>query len=166
MRSRKTRTQEIESDDSNTMMPVMSLMIVLIPFLVGNVAFLQLEAIEVHSPGLGQSEAAIAKKLRSYITQLSVKTDQYSLELMDEETGATVRTEHSSTGKAGRSSMMGALQAFRQEYPKMNTILVSVDSAVTYREVTKVFEKLRMLNHDVAEKAKVNIVLLPKEMLQ
>jgi hypothetical protein len=138
-------------EDGNALLPVMSLMLILIPLLIGKVAFTQFRLIEARTPGMSQNDEPVdlndpeKKSTRNVIVNFSIKQNELNLDLVDEDTGDTITNKNLkvSENKTKSKEMMTWLMGTKNEYKKLNTLMVSVDPNVVYSQMSQIFSDIR-----------------------
>ncbi len=161
--SRKNNSNE---DDTNlSLLPIMSLLVILIPLLIGNVAFFHLRSIEVNSPSVSTNEPVIpsgeTNKDRQVVIQLSVSVQKYSFELIDEDTGEPIsKLEIPTDGGKEIKTISQKLFNVKKTYPKLDTILVSVEKNVKYKTLVTILDKCKTPNGTQVEPFKLVIIPL------
>lgn len=127
-------------------MPIMSLMLILIPLLVGNIAFFHIKSIEINTPGISTEDdlpqpRAMNDKDRVVMLQLSVTRESYLMELIDEETGAILNEANLKPDSDGLSALQKGLFTFATRFPKLDTVLITVEEDVRYDGLVSVLER-------------------------
>jgi len=161
------RFRDTEQSDEH-MLPIMSLMLILIPFLVGNVAFLKLKSISVSTPGISEDIALQqTKKTRNVIVQMNISLRGYKMDLLDEDTGDTIQSIMVRRNQRGHDQVQSVLARMKIQHPKLSTLLVSVDQVVNYKQLVSILDRAKF-PFGAAKLANgknppvLNIVLLPK----
>jgi len=156
--------------DDGALMPIMSLMVILIPLLIGNIAFFHLKAIEVNVPGNSSAAPAQApsKATQKVIAHLTVDAESLLLNLVDENSGKVVETFTMRIKNDGLPALSRKLAAMRGEYQRLDLLMVSADKAVKYDKLMSVLNYAtqpegRATDVAVAKKNPFNVVLVPKE---
>jgi len=150
------------------LLPMMSLMLILIPFLVGNVAFYQLKAVSVTTPGLAQNDSPPPPATRNVIVQIHISNSATKLSLIDEDSADTIKSWKFGRNSSSFTDMVPKrLTLLKRRYLKLSTILVSVDQKVDYKHLVSVLEKCKVSVDEKklatgAKSNKFNIVILPK----
>lgn len=156
--------------DDGALMPIMSLMVILIPLLIGNIAFFHLKAIEVNVPGNAAAapEQAPSKATQKVIAHLTVDAENLLLNLVDENSGKVVETFTMRVKNEGLPALSRKLAAMRSEYQRLDLLMVSADKAVKYDKLMAVLNfatqpEARATDVSVAKRSPFNVVLVPKE---
>lgn len=167
---KRDRKKKITFDDSSTMMPIMSLLVILIPLLIGNIAFFHFKSIEVTTPSLSSDPIepevpdAEKNKERNVILQLSMKVEQYAFDLIDEDTGDVISTLFIRPRKKDIKTIRTKLLNVKRTFPKLNTILVSVEEDVRYSGLVAVLDQCKFLPPEEGEEPvkSLKLVLIPR----
>lgn len=128
----------------DTMLPIMALMLILIPMLVGNIAFFHLNSIEVSTPGVSNEPdmplppPPKADKDRVVMLQLHVSKSTYLLELIDEDSGEPIFALNMAPGKKSLVKLQKTVAKTRQQFPKLDTVLITVEDDVPYEGMVHV----------------------------
>jgi len=170
--SQKAKSRKVNFDDSSTMMPIMSLLIILIPLLISNIAFFHFRTIEVNTPSISsepfEPDVPIAQKSkeRRVILQLSINVQRSLFELIDEDTGDVIATLLIKPKARDLASLETKLLNVKRTYPKLDTVLVSVEENVRYKNLVSVLDKCGFANTEVKEGEKketpLKLVLIPQ----
>ena len=168
-RSRWQRRQE-EGDDEISLLPIMSLLIILIPFLVGNVAFMHLKSVSVSTPGSSTSgEQVQEEKDRNVIVRVRVAQGVIDFQMLDEDSAQVVWENKVPMRSAGYEGQVSSyIQRIVATYAKFKTVLVQVDDDLHYGSLVTLMDSLSWSQEAQQESAKqrqVNVVLLPRGVI-
>jgi len=151
------------------MLSFMSLLLMLIPVLIGNLAFYQFKTIELNVPGMAQpsendqvakEEEKKPQKLENVVLQLNINEQDFGLELINEDTGESVKKENFKGDEKGQTDVYDKVIAYRKEYKKLTTILINVDNKIPYEKLVGVLDSLKKTNPEFKES--LLFVLTPK----
>lgn len=170
------------SDDMDAMLPFMSLLLIIIPLLIGNVAFFHFKSIEVTIPGVSDPattppEPPTPNAEKKVTARLLIESRLMQFDLLDEETAEPIEKVTGPVTSEKAKEFFEKLKNFKNTYPKLETLMVNVYERVLYEQLATVLEVLRSpidiseVNLDesartLAEKQgnkfKFNIVMLPR----
>ena len=150
------------------MLPIMSLMLILIPFLVGNVAFVQLKTVPVSTPGASNPEQMTPekKKTQAVMAKLDISNNKLLVQLLNEDTGDTIQKFNIDNNEPGVKQLKNVVATWKSQYLKLDSLLVSIEENVPYKKIVDALEKVKFpygskaINGNPAPK--MSVVILPK----
>jgi len=152
-------------DEIDPMLPFMSLLLIIIPVLIGNIAFYHFKSIEVNVPGINQNEnkpdqsKEITKADDAVILQLRIDTNQLILTLLNEGNGQTVNEENITNKEEDLEKIQGMVSKLQEKYHKLDTVLVSIDKTIKYEDVVKI---LNHFTETTGTQKKMTLVIMPQ----
>jgi biopolymer transport protein ExbD len=165
----KFMKKEVEEVDA--ILPFMSLLLIIIPVLISNVAFFHFKAIAISAPGVSDNSSSPDEpqenpnKEKNVMAQLRIEPGKVQLEVIDESNGETIKKVTEGLSEAGGKKIWGELQGFKREYPKLNSLLIRSHRKIEYEKVVTVFDELKqpfaISNENPEKQFKFNIVILP-----
>lgn len=172
---------ERPADEMDAMLPFMSLLLIIIPLLIGNVAFFHFKSIEVSVPGVSDPDSAPppppATAEKKVTARLLIETGKMQFDLLDEETAEPIEKVVGEVTREKALEFFEKLKTFKNTYPKLETLMVNIYEQVMYESMAMVLEVMRSpidiaeINLDEAARAlaekqgnrfKFNIVMLPR----
>jgi biopolymer transport protein ExbD len=147
------------------MVPIMNMFLVLIPFLLISSSFLHLKAINTSVPVKSNSSAEVAPDqsevsltLMVSLTQSTIDVKPTAAELTDSELSALdfaiKRQDDSNDAFAEFTERLALL---KQQYPKSDTLILSPENSVPYKDMVKLMDAARGLAMEEPLFAKVVI---------
>lgn len=153
-------------DGDSNLLPIMSLMLILIPFLVGQVAFMHLKSISINTPGASSSEELEEDpKEKSVVIQLDVYHQKYQVQLLEESSGNPIAVTDLVAGSQAQQRLFALLQQWRRYYPKLKILLVNIDSSILYQDMVRVLDTCRKPIELAGQSTpfKFKVIVVPKE---
>jgi len=127
-----------EEQDDN-LMPIMSLMIILIPMLIGNMAFFKLRAIDALIPSLEPEEKVEKPKSeQNVVVHLKLYDGRLTFDLVDSDDGSNIQRYIYEEGVNKIEDLQYQIEQLRDSYAKLDTCLVEVDRNLSFQWVTHV----------------------------
>jgi biopolymer transport protein ExbD len=158
-------------EEVDAILPFMSLLLIIIPVLISNVAFFHFKAISISAPGVSQNQDDSPPpenkpdKSKNIMAQLKLDPKRIHLELIDESDGSTMKKFKESIGAEGSRRILEVLKKYKERYPKLETLLITSHSSIDYENVVTVFDELKqpfvVSQSDPEKQFKFNIVILP-----
>jgi hypothetical protein len=143
----KARFAKKEVEEIDAILPFMSLLIIIIPLLLSNLAFYHFKVIETSFPGASDPSTSDAtptpNKDKLVMAQLLIESDKAVLKILDESNGSTIKEQKESSDKKGAISLFEILKSFKKEYPKLDTILVTTQAEVKYDSLIQVLDPFK-----------------------
>lgn len=138
--------KDIEEIDA--ILPFMSLLIIIIPLLLSNLAFYHFRVIETSFPGASDpdqtSEATPQKKKeKNVMAQLFIEPEKTILKVLDETDGSTVKKVVTKSDKSGARKIFDTLKGFKAEFKKLDTVIVTTHEEVTYNGLIQVLDPIK-----------------------
>ncbi len=168
-------------EDMDAMLPFMSLLLIIIPVLIGNVAFNHLRSIELSTPGVAepnpnQDQVVDEKKEKMITAKLLIEPDQMLLEMIDEETANVEAKLQKPVTAESAKEMFEMVRKYKDQYPKLDVVMININQKVTYEKIVTVLDEIKkpikvdeLPNLGEKEKALIkdgnyyfNLVMLPK----
>ncbi|HLE13015.1 MAG: hypothetical protein A2504_17630 [Bdellovibrionales bacterium RIFOXYD12_FULL_39_22] len=164
---KRVKFQKPDQDEGDLMLPFMSLLLIIIPVLITNVAFYHFKALSVNIPGLSKSEekpeeAVKPDKEKSYVLQLTISEASLDLELIDEDSGESLQKETAANNESAAETIWRKVIEFRTAHKKLNSMLVSVEPNVTYERMVKILEQCKKPDSAALITEELLLVLMPK----
>jgi hypothetical protein len=126
-------------DPGDSMLPVMSLMVILIPMLIGNMAFFQLRAIDLLVPSTEVVEEEKKDKLeQNVVVHLKIYDGRLLFDLVDADDGSNIKRYTYEQGVNKIEDLQYQIERLRDEYAKLDTCLVEIDVGLGFDWVTHV----------------------------
>ncbi len=157
---------EREGQEVDALLPIMSLLLILIPVLVGNMAFYQLHSVSVNTPGVSKEEKidpnTLDKAKVKVMLKLKIEKESFDVELLDENSGNQIIQKNIERDRTGIVYLKRELTKLADEYKKLDVVLL-----YSYREL-KYGELLPILDEGVKTVTKKNgkpvfkIVIVPE----
>ncbi|OFZ49772.1 MAG: hypothetical protein A2381_18150 [Bdellovibrionales bacterium RIFOXYB1_FULL_37_110] len=152
-------------DELDPMLPFMSLLLIIIPVLIGNIAFYHFKSIEVNIPGINQDKnkpeqlKEASKMDEKVILQLRVDSDKLIFTLLNETDGQTVSEENIANKEEEFNKIQTMILKLQEKYHKLDTTLVSIDKKIRYEDVVKILNHFtEIANHQ----KKMTLVIMPQ----
>lgn len=169
-----------EDEKMDALLPFLSLLLIIIPILIGNISFSELNSIELSTP--------LEKKIISIknsqnpntliMARLIVEPKVMLLEMIDEKSTKVIERVKKSASSEGAKDVFSQMQKFKGLYPKFEIILVNIHKDVTYEKVVTILDQIkkpistntnfnlgsRELNSNNKDTFSFNFVMLPKLM--
>lgn len=180
MKSRFTKKVDEEMD---AMLPFMSLLLIIIPVLIGNVAFNHLRSIELSTPGVAepnpnQPVVEEEKKEKMITAKLLIEPEAMLLEMIDEETANVEAKLQKPVNTESAKEMFAMIRKYKEQYPKLDVVMVNINQNVNYEKIVTVLDEIKKpIKVDelpsLSEKDKAiikdgnyyfNLVMLPKTL--
>lgn len=176
----KNRFRMKREEDMDAMLPFMSLLLIIIPVLIGNVAFNQLRSIELSTPGVSEPSTSQpeeeTKKPKMITAKLIIEPNTMLLELIDEETANVEEKLQKDVSGEGAKEMFALIRKYKDQYPKLDVVMVNIHQDVTYDKIVQVLDEIKkpikvdeLKGVDDKDKAIIkdgsyyfNLVMLPK----
>lgn len=180
---------KIPEDDSDPMLPFMSLLLIIIPVLIGNIAFYHFKAIELNTPGVSKNENSNEdvipeeedknKDVKAIIKTNINTVTEIELELINEDTGDTLEiksfplTPDMNEGEEEVERVIAqineVIQSYKKLYPRLDAMLLSIDRSLNYQDIlpmisilqSSIEEKKRDEGDGVDVKKILTMVLIP-----
>jgi biopolymer transport protein ExbD len=169
-------------DDMDAMLPFMSLLLIIIPVLIGNVAFNNLRSIELSTPGVSEPNPnqpppeEDLKKDKMITAKLLIEPNAMLLEMIDEETANVEAKLQKPVDTASAKEMFQMIRKYKEQYPKLDVVMVNINKDVTYDKIVSVLDEIKkpikvneLASLDEKDKAIIkdgnyyfNLVMLPK----
>jgi len=152
-------------DELDPMLPFMSLLLIIIPVLIGNIAFYHFKSIEINVPGINQDKnkpdqlKEASKVDEKVILQLRVDSDKIIFTLLNEADGQTVSEENIENKEEELKKIQIMVSKLQEKYHKLDTTLVSIDKKIRYEDVIKI---LNHFSETTSEQKKMTLVIMPQ----
>lgn len=136
-----------ELEEVDAILPFMSLLIIIIPLLLSNLAFYHFKVIETSFPGASDPNTATEEptpnKKKMVMAKLLIEPGMVQLDILDESDGSSLKKERKSPSKEGGKELFELLKAYREKYPKLDTILVTTHEEVIYESLTNILHEFK-----------------------
>lgn len=153
--------------EPDTLLPVLSLMLILIPVLIGKMTFSQLRITEVEVPDR-TGAAALNPETRPpagdavVVAYLSLGLAEHLTEAVEEKTGERLSRLRLFTGDGAPALIRTELRRLQKRYRTLDTVLVTAAPSLPYEKVIAI---LAALQGDLSEPGMnlrpLRVVLLP-----
>jgi len=158
-----------EPQEGDVLLPIMSLMLILIPVLVGNMAFYHLHSIRVNTPAADSGESAPPPKPKKseqkVMAKLQVDSEIFTLELIDEDTGNILINRPIRRGKHGIIDLRDELITMSKEYNKLDILLLSSYSGLKYEQLLTILDEgIKSIMNEKTNKPAIKVVIVPEEV--
>lgn len=151
----KQRFFKKDLEEVDAILPFMSLLIIIIPLLLSNLAFYHFKVIQASYPGASdpnQAEApAPTKKEKMVMAQLLIEPNVIQLEVLDEDDGSSIKKVRKEANTSNGKDLFNILKDFRTEYPKLDTILVTTHVDVIYDSLVNILHEFKQVIPKVGE---------------
>ncbi len=169
MSSDRWKRRASGEEEELSLLPIMSLLIILIPFLVGNVAFFHLKSVTVSTPGSSSSSEVVQEeKDRNVLVRVKVAHGIIDFQMLDEDSASIVWERKVPMKSAEYEGELSSyIHRIVTSYDKFKTVIVQVDDDLQYGSLVKLMSSL---SWDKAPEApggerQVNVVLLPRGVI-
>ena len=144
----KSKFSVKRDEEMDAMLPFMSLLLIIIPVLIGNVAFNHLRSIELSTPGVSepnpnQPPPEETKKDKMITAKLLIEPEVMLLEMIDEETANVEAKLQKPVDGASAKEMFEMIRKFKDQYPKLDVVMVNVNQNVTYEKIVTVLDEIK-----------------------
>ncbi len=161
-----------EMEEVDAILPFMSLLIIIIPMLLSNLAFYHFRVVETSVPGASPAnpeQQEIPKKVnKSKLVTAQVHIDhrKTTLNILDEDNGAAVLKRKADSTLEGATKILGLLEKIKAKYKKLETVLVTTKDDVIYEKLVRILEGLKKpllgVDEEYPEKEfRFKVVMLP-----
>ncbi|MBN2693616.1 hypothetical protein JXR93_03050 [bacterium] len=133
-----------DQEDVDVLLPVMSLLLILIPVLVGNMAFYHLHSVSVNTPGASVNEENSTPQKKSemkVMLRVKVASENFIIDLLNEDTGDSIYNKDIVRDRNGIVSMRKELKRLHEEYKKLDVILLSSYKELKYGELLPILDE-------------------------
>jgi hypothetical protein len=153
-------------EDIDVLLPIMSLLLILIPVLVGNMAFYQLHAVRVNTPGVSKemiNPDTLDKKTVKVMLKLRISEEIFEIELLDENSGNVIIKKEITRDRTGIVYLKKELKKLSKEYEKLDVILLYSHKKLKYGELLPILDEgIRTVVKENGKSA-FKIVIIPEE---
>lgn len=167
-------------EEMDAMLPFMSLLLIIIPVLIGNVAFNNLRSIELSTPGVSepseQTPPVEEKKEKLITAKLLIEPNVMLLEMIDEETANVEDKIQKEVTTEAAKEMFEMIKKYKEKYHKLDVVMINIFQDVNYKKIVTVLDEIKkpipvtdLPYLDSKEKAILkdgnyyfNLVMLPK----
>lgn len=158
-----TKAQE----DVDVLLPIMSLLLILIPVLVGNMAFYQLHSVSVNTPGVSKNENidpdTLDKQTVKVMLKLRIEKEVFNVELLDENSGNIIIKKEIARDRTGVIYLKRELKQLAVDYKKLDVVLLYSYQGLKYGELLPILDEgIRTVVKDDG-KSVFKIVIVPEE---
>ena len=153
-----------EEAETTSLMPILSLMLILIPILVGNIAFSSLRAFrgQVPDQSVRNEQSSPLSKDTKPIFLIRLEAAQLRLTVIDESTGVTIEEnllDRNSTQKELSDSIKGLVGTYQES----DTVLIKAERKTPYTTLISTISTFE--NQLAKENKKMKLVVLPLERI-
>jgi len=156
-----------EADDIDVMLPIMSLMLILIPVLVGNMAFYHFHSIQVNTPAVSSDAPApedTKKSEQKVMGRLRITDAIFRLELLDEDSGAVLIRKEMKRDRTGIVHLRKEITEMRESYKKLDVVLLSSYRDLRYEELLNILDEgIKSIIDEKTKKSLIKVVIVPLE---
>jgi len=154
-------------EDVDVLLPIMSLLLILIPVLVGNMAFYQLHSVSVKTPGVSQEQQmnpdTLDKKTVKVMLKLRIGEKLFKVELLDENSGNNIFKKDIERDRTGVIYLKRELTRLSKEYKKLDVVLLYSHTGLKYGELLPILDEgIRTVVKEDGKSA-FKIVIVPEE---
>lgn len=153
--------QPAESITDLNLLPILSLMMILIPLLIGKTAFFDLVSLEVEIPNI-RPASEVPDSQRTVLLRLTVNPFDQVIEIIDEESGVILNSMNYPTTDHGSELMANSLANYRSRYPRLDTAVVAVDATAKYKRLVDALQSFSVQN---ASQSALKVVVIPNRGL-
>lgn len=138
-----------QTSEMDAMLPFMSMLLIIIPILIGNISFFQLKSIEFSIPGLSEPQEDTppppppSDSERKVMSQLTISESAVTLELRDEETAEVINRDKLSATAENATKLWERIVEYKNKFIKLDMMLVNVQEDTPYDVVAQVIEKVK-----------------------
>lgn len=134
-----------QAEQGDNLMPIMSLMIILIPLLIGNMAFFKLRALDILIPGEveEQEQKEKDKSEQKVVVHLKIYDGRLIFDLVNSEDGSNIKRFTYEEGINKIDDLQYKIENLRDEYAKLDTCLVEVDVGLGFDWITHVLAAIK-----------------------
>jgi|GEM_PF-5822104 len=141
---KKRKFSKRKQEEVDAILPFMSLLIIIIPLLLSNLAFYHFRIIETSRPGASDPDQAQTEikpdKERKITAKLLIEPKISHLEFLDESDGRTLKDLKRSSDKAGAIDLFEYLQKIKKRFPKLNTVMITTHVDVIYEKMVNILD--------------------------
>lgn len=130
--------RNLEADLNIT--PVMNIFVILIPFLLLTATFVRIAIIELSLPSVETQDSTNLEELKD-LTLLMVTISLDGFEIKTSEKDFPVIPNHS--GGFDYDRLTVRLAKIKEQYPKLNDVLISPDDNIRYQVIVNVLDRCR-----------------------
>lgn len=153
-------------EDIDVLLPVMSLLLILIPVLVGNMAFYHLHSVSVNTPSAAVTEEINTPKNKddmNVMLRVKVTPENFVIELLNEDTGNSVFNKDIVRDRNGIVSMRKELKKLHVEYKKLDVVLLSSYKELKYGDLLPILDEgIKTIVRDDKDEPVFKIVVVPE----
>lgn len=157
-------------EDTDVLLPIMSLLLILIPVLVGNMAFYHLHAVSINTPGVSDappSDAAPPQKSEMKVMlKLNITDILFNIELLNENSGEVIHKKGIERGRTGLVYLRKELAQLVKEYPKLDVVMLSSHKNLKYGDLLSILDEgiNAVSRGGIDNKPALKIVMIPGEI--
>ncbi|GEM_PF-6914711 len=158
-----------EGEEGDVMLPFMSLLLIIIPVLISNIAFYHFSAIAINVPGTSKNEEKKddktddAKKEEQLVLQLTIEENNLVLDLINEETGEVITKDTIAiSSESANDDLRNKVIGHRIKHKKIDSLLISVNENIKYDRMVTVLEKVQKPDAEQEVTKELTLVLMPK----
>ncbi|MCB9091741.1 MAG: hypothetical protein H6621_03570 [Halobacteriovoraceae bacterium] len=136
-----------EVEEVDAILPFMSLLLIIIPLLISNLAFYHFKVIQASIPGAAPASpdepTPTPKKDKMVMATLLLEPSVLQLSILDEDNGSTIKKFRNKNDPEVATKMFDELNKFRAQYPKLDTIIVTTHEEIKYDNLVRVLDKFK-----------------------
>lgn len=158
------RNSREESDDSG-LFPIMSMMMILVPVLVSNLAFYHIKSVKAVTPGTSPPDVQEPQKKSNelqVIGQVKILEDKVSFDLINEDTGDVISNTTIAKEKSAYRELQNKLVEVKENYKKFDSLMVSVFEKESYEQMITLLDLMKAPGKIGQEQVSLNLVIIPK----
>lgn len=171
MAKKKPLFEKRQDNEMDALLPFMSLLLIIIPMLLSNMAFHHFLKLEASTPGVSDESSSDASpeqnKEKNVMAQIFIDDKKIEAEVLDEETAESIKKINVAADAKGAKESFELFKSFKEKYPKLDTVLVTTFQDVPYETLLIIMNELKLpVERKVASESKIekstfNLVLLP-----
>jgi len=157
----KKAEQEVDA-----LLPIMSLLLILIPVLVGNMAFYQLHSVSINTPGVSKNEkidpATLDKATVKVMLKVRIDKEVFNVELLDENSGNIIEQKEIERDRTGVVYLKKTLKKLTDDYKKLDVVLLYSYSDLKYGDLLPILDEGIRTVVKEDNKPALKIVIVPE----
>lgn len=160
--SGKSAGRSRESESPNALLPILSLMLILIPVLLGNIAFVHLGRLDVVIPTPSKAGRTVPKFYPGTVNvvyYLTLKPLESLAQLVEESTGKVITESKFRTDPLSLKQVQQDMISMQKGHPSLNTIFITAEENVRFDQILAVIESCHAFQRTAA--IPLEVVLLP-----
>lgn len=134
-------------EGGDPLLPILSLMLLILPILIGHISFGDLRMAEVlvapRSPSSGNAVPRAVAPSDSVLFHLTLGTGDHLTELVEEATGKRLSRLRLAAGKLAPDQLRTELTRLQRKYAKLDTVLIQTAADVPYESFVEILGALQ-----------------------